>query len=176
MTNTCLKRIQERQSIRKFSGEAIPEGVIEEILQTGISAPNAGNRQPWRVVLVTSKELKDQLAMAAGGQTFLAEAPILFVVCAVPSESAERYGERGKTLYALQDTAALTQNMLLAAHLSGYASCWVGAFNEERVKHVLNIPTEMRPVAMLPVGKMHGNLPPKRGRKSFRDVLIKETF
>jgi nitroreductase len=176
MTNKCLKRIQERQSIRRFSGEPLPEGAIEEILKTGFSAPSAGNKQPWRVVLVTNQELKDQLSIAAGGQTFLAVAPVVLVICAVPSESAERYGERGKTLYVLQDTAALVQNMLLAVHLSGYASCWIGAFDEEKVTGVLNIPTGIRPVAILPIGKMEGNLPPKRGRRTIKEVLVKESF
>ncbi len=91
MFDECVKRIQERQSIRRYLVEPIPEEIIDLILKTGFSAPSAGNRQPWRVVQVTIQDLKDRLAMAAGGQTFLSRAPVVLVVCAVPQESAERY-------------------------------------------------------------------------------------
>jgi nitroreductase len=176
MTDDCLKRIQERQSIRRYSKESIPESDIEEILATGFSAPSAGNRQPWRVVKITYQEVKDKLALAAGRQTFLARATVVLVVCIVPQESAERYGDRGLTLYALQDAAALTQNLLLAIHLLGYASCWVGAFNEKEVKDALNIPQGVRPVAIIPIGKHEGKPPPKPTRRNWQETVIKESF
>lgn len=114
--------------------------MLQEILATGFSAPSAGNRQPWRVVIIKDGERKELLGMEAFGQTFIAKAPVNIVICAVPHESAERYGERGSALYALQDTAALTQNILLASHILGYGTCWVGAFDEEAVRKVLNVP------------------------------------
>lgn len=176
MSDECVKRIQERQSIRRYTAEPIPEEIIDSVLRTGFSAPSAGNRQPWRVVQVTARDLKDKLAIAAGNQTFLSRAPVVFVVCAVPQESAERYRERGLTLYALQDTAALTQNILLAIHLMGYASCWIGAFDEKQVKEVLNIPQGIRPVAIIPIGKLDGKQPPKPPRRNMQEVVIKESF
>jgi nitroreductase len=176
MTNDCVKRIQERQSVRRFSKEPIPEETIEEILMTGFSAPSAGNRQPWRVVQVTAQGLKDKLAMAAGGQIFLSQAPVVLVICAVPQESAERYGKRGTTLYVLQDTAALTQTILLSVSFLGYASCWIGAFNEAEVKIALNIPQGIRPVAILPIGKVEGKLPLKPHRRAKQETVIRESF
>ncbi len=80
MSDSCLKRIRERQSIRRYSDESIPDADIQEILMAGFSAPSAGNKQPWRVVLVKRQELKDWLAAAAGDQTFLAKAPIVFAI------------------------------------------------------------------------------------------------
>jgi nitroreductase len=176
MIESCVKKIQERRSIRRYSDEPVKDEDIQEILKTGFSAPSAGNRQPWRVVKVTQNRLKERLALAAGGQSFLSRAPIVFVVCAVPQESGERYRERGLTLYALQDTAALTQNILLAIHFLGYASCWIGAFDEKQVIDLLNIPQEIRPVALVPVAKMHGNLPPKPRRRPWNEVVINESF
>jgi nitroreductase len=176
MIESCVKKIQERQSIRRYSDEPIREEDIEEILKTGFSAPSAGNRQPWRVVKVTQNRLKERLALAAGGQSFLTRAPIVFVICAVPRESGERYRERGLTLYALQDTAALTQNILLAIHFLGYASCWIGAFDENKVIDLLSIPQGIRPVAMVPVAKKKGDPPPKPLRRSWNEVVINESF
>ena len=176
MSDGCLKRISERQSIRRYSDDLLLDSDIEEILNAGFSAPSAGNRQPWRVVLVKRQELKEQLATAAGGQTFLAQAPIVFVVCAVPQESAERYGDRGRELYAIQDTAALVENVLLAAHLLGFGTCWIGAFNEKQVMRLLNIPRAMRPIAIIPVGKAMGKAQPKPARRAMREVIIHESF
>jgi len=104
------------------------------------------------VILVESREGKHKLSEAAYGQTFLLQAPIVFVICAVPEESGARYGTRGTTLYCYQDTAAMVQNILLAATDLGLGSCWVGAFDEESVVRILSIPEGWRPVAMVPVG------------------------
>ena len=176
MNNGCLNQIKSRRSIRRFSPEPISEGDIMDIVNSGFSAPSAGNRQPWRVVIVTDQKVKDKLSNAAGGQTFMAKAPVVFVVCGVPEESAERYKERGIALYVLQDTAALTLNILHAAHMLGYGACWIGAFNEEEVSTILRIPSNMRPVAMIPVGKIEGNLPEMRPRRNYSEVLVRERF
>jgi len=176
MKDEILRKIQTRQSIRRFSNDAIPESDLNEILKTGFSAPSAGNRQPWRVVIVTDQEVKNQLSVAAGGQTFLAKAPLVFVVCGVPEESAERYKERGSSLYVLQDTAALTLNILHAAHLLSYGACWIGAFNEEEVSTIIRVPSNMRPVAIIPVGKVEGDLPTIRPRRNLSEVIVREQF
>lgn len=174
--NEVIKTIQGRKSIRKYSEKSFPESDLQEILKTGFSAPSAGNRQPWRVVIVKEKERRDQLATAAYGQSFIAQAPVILVVCAVPYESAERYKERGATLYTYQDTAALTQNMLLAGHALGYATCWIGAFNEDEVSKVINVPEGMRPVSMIPIGYSDAKDTPGRPRRPFGEVVIKENF
>lgn len=176
MSKECLNQISSRRSIRRFSSEPIDEGHINDIVKAGFSAPSAGNRQPWRVIIVTDQDVKNQLSNAAGGQTFIAKAPVIFVVCGVPEESAQRYKERGKTLYVLQDTAALTLNILHAAHMLGFGACWIGAFHEEDVSKILRIPSNMRPVSMIPVGKIEGNLPEMRPRRNLSEVIIQERF
>ncbi|MHA1963993.1 MAG: nitroreductase family protein [Candidatus Thorarchaeota archaeon] len=176
MSKDCLEKITSRQSIRKFTSESIPESIIEDIVRIGISAPSGGNRQPWRIIIVTTKDLRNQLADDAYNQKFIAVAPVIYVVCAVPEESAERYKKRGRTLYVLQDTAALTLNMLYGAHLHGYGACWIGAFDEVAVSKTLNIPTDMRPVAMIPVGRIDGEHPPMRQRKKTSEVVVREQF
>lgn len=176
MKNEVIRTIQSRTSVRRYSSKPIPENDLKEILETGFSAPSAGNCQPWRVVVVKNKTRKDQLAIAAFGQSFIAEAPVLLVICAVPHESAQRYKERGATLYVIQDTAALTQNILLASHAFGYATCWIGAFNEIEVSKVIQVPAGMRPVSMVPIGYAEGAATIKRTRKSVSDIVIEEEF
>ena len=176
MSIDCIEKIRSRQSIRKFTSESIPDSIIDDIIMTGIRAPSGGNRQPWRIIIVTNMELRNQLADAAFNQKFIATAPVVYVVCAVPEESAERYKDRGRKLYALQDTAALTLNILYGAHLHGYGACWIGAFDEDAVTKTLNIPANMRPVAMIPVGKIDGGLPPMRPRKTPAEIVVREQF
>ncbi|NIP67456.1 nitroreductase family protein, partial [Candidatus Bathyarchaeota archaeon] len=95
---------------------------------------------------------KRSLSQAALNQTFIEEAPVVIVVCVDKDRSGWRYGRRGTDLYCLQDTAAATQNLLLAAHALGFGACWVGAFREEKVKEILKTPDRVRPVAIVPVG------------------------
>jgi len=176
MKEDLLKVIQSRRSVRRFSQSPIPENELKEILRTGFSAPSAGNKQPWRVVILKDRTRINRIAAAAFGQTFIAKASVVLVICAVPHESAERYEERGATLYVLQDTAALTQNIILAAHALGYATCWIGAFSENEVTEILKVPDGMRPVSIIPIGHVEGETPKARPRRPFEDVIIEEEF
>lgn len=115
-------------------------------------APSAGNIQPWEFIIVRDPEIKRGVSAAALDQKFIEEAPVVIVVCANQLRSGSGYGSRGVNLYCLQDTAAATQNMLLAAYALGLATCWVGAFQEEEAVKVLKIPNGIRPVAIIPVG------------------------
>jgi nitroreductase len=168
--------IKSRISIRKFKSASIPDDDINEIIEIGCKAPSAGNCQPWRVVVVKDAATREKLAEAAWGQGFVAKAPVILAVCAVPAESKERYGERGETLYVLQDTAALATSLLLGAHFKGYGACWVGAFDEETVTMVLNVPAEMKPVALIPIGISDGPVPKKRERRPLSEILVRECF
>ncbi len=176
MTEDILKLVNSRCSIRNFESTPIPDEDIDKILKVGISAPSAGNRQPWRIVVTKDSKIRSKLSKAALGQEFVEEAPVVLTICAVPEESAARYEERGRTLYVLQDTAALTTNMLLAAHALGYGACWVGAFNEVLAKEALSIPDDHRPVAMIPIGKIKGKYPEKRSRRPLDEVIVNEHY
>ena len=176
LTEDCSSKMNSRVSIRRFKDATIPDKDINEIIEIGSKAPSAGNCQPWRVVVVKDAATREKLAEAAWGQGFVAKAPVILAVCAVPTESKERYGERGETLYALQDTAALATSLLLGAHFKGYGACWVGAFDEETVTMVLNVPAEMRPVALIPVGISDGSVPKKRKRRPLSEILVRECF
>jgi nitroreductase len=145
--------VDTRYSVRAFDPDAdVPPEQIERLLDAALQAPSAGNRQPWHFYVVRSPALRRALAAAAFGQGFVAQAPIVIVVCANPPRSAARYGTRGHELYCLQDTAAAAEHILLGAVALGLGSCWVGAFDEGQVARVLNMPANLRPVAMLPLG------------------------
>ncbi len=176
LIDDCNSMIKSRISIRKFKKTTIPDNDINEIIEIGTKAPSAGNCQPWRIVVVKDAAIREKLAEAAWGQSFVAKAPVILAVCAVPAESKERYGERGETLYALQDTAALTTSLLLGAHFKGYGACWVGAFDEETVTMILKVSADMKPVALVPIGIPDGPVPKKRKRRPLSEIVVRECF
>jgi nitroreductase len=170
MTKDVIACIKERRTIRKYTSDIVNDATIGRILEAATLAPSGGNRQPWFFYVVKNNEVKEQLVEAAYGQSFLMSAPVVIVVCADPEESGEKYGDRGRNLYCIQDTAAATMNMILAAHAYGLGCGWIGAFSEERVVQVLNLPKNHRPVAIIPIG-VPAEEPEMRPRKSLDDVV-----
>ena len=167
--------IKNRRSIRAFEKKTIPETVVDRIIEASRLAPSAGNIQPWEFVVVQDPPIKHKLAVAALNQTFIEKAPVNIVVCADEARSKKRYGSRGETLFCIQDTAAATQNLLLAAHALGLGTCWVGAFQENLVRKAINTPSHVRPVAIVPLGYASKH-PNPRDRRSKVDIIHKETF
>ncbi len=161
--------IKKRRSVRQFKVDApVADDHVQKILETAQLAPSAGNTQCTRFFVVRQPELKRRLASDAGHQMFIDQAPLVVVVVADLDAVGESYGERGRSTYALQDTAAAAENILLAATDLGYGACWVGAFDEVRAAKILELPRCMRPVALIPIGvpaepTMHR--PPRRKLK-----------
>ncbi len=148
-----FEAIKGRRSVREFESTPVKEKDLEKILDAARWAPSAGHCQPLELVVVKDQAQKERLARAALGQTFIAEAPVAIVVCTNVARTSRRYGRRGEELYCIQDTAAATQNIHLAACALGYATCWVGAFDEDAVAEVIKAPAGVRPVAIVPLGR-----------------------
>jgi len=146
-----LKAVRERRSIRNFLNKEIPEEIVDKLIDALIWAPSAGNLQARKFYFIRDQRLKRDIASAALNQTFIAEAPLVIVGC-TDSRIANRYGERGVHVYAIQDVAASIMGMMLVAHENGLGSVWVGAFREGAVFDVLSLPHNLRPVAVVPVG------------------------
>jgi nitroreductase len=144
--------IENRRSVRHLNTKlSVSDADILALLRAAVTAPTAGNIQPWRFIVVRSLEARERLA-AALHQRWATSAPVVIVVCVDPRPCTARYGERGEMLYAIQDTAAATENILLAAVDRGLASCWIGAFDEAAVSEALGVSAPITPLAILPVG------------------------
>lgn len=148
-----FEAIKGRRSVRAFRSNPIKEEDLQRILDVARLAPSAGNCQPLELIVVRDRATKQRLVRAAHGQSFIAEAPVAIVVCANIPRTSGRYGRRGEELYCIQDTAAATQNIHLAAYALGYATCWIGAFDEKAAADVIKAPLGVRPVAIVPIGK-----------------------
>jgi len=146
-----LKAIRERRSIRSFQKKDIPKEIVDKLIDALIWAPSAGNLQSRKFFFVKDAKLKEDIAAAALNQDFIAESPLVIVGC-TDSRISSRYGERGAYLYSIQDVAASIMGMMLVAHENGLGTVWVGAFREEEVFDLLNLPGNLRPVSIVPVG------------------------
>jgi len=170
-----LEAIKGRRSIRAYKNEEVPAQIVQKLIEAACWAPSAGNIQPWEFIIVRKREIKRRLAEAALGQTFIEEAPVVIVVCANENRIVQRYGIRGKELYCVQDTAAAVQNIHLAAYSLGLGTCWVGAFDEEEARKILETPREIRPVAVVPVGHP-AESPTAPNRRPQNEIVHYETF
>jgi len=160
--------IKKRRSIRKYKPLTPSISLIKELLYYANLAPSAGNLQARDFIIVDDKIVKEKIAEAAYGQDFIIEAPFLVVFCANLKRIAP-YGERGKKFYCIQDVAAAIQNFLLVATDAGLATCWVGAFDNEAISRILNLPQWTKPVAIVTVG--YGDEAPESDRIDIEKLI-----
>jgi nitroreductase len=143
--------IQQRHSVRTFSNKRVPLNLVHEIIKFANLAPSAGNLQARDFIIVDNFEIKKRLCYAALDQEFIVEAPVNIVVCANLNRISS-YGKRGRELYCIQDSAAAIEHILLLAVDNELGACWIGAFDEFEVTKILNLPSYVRPVAIIPIG------------------------
>lgn len=143
--------LSSRCSIRSYRDEPPDEQALAFILGCASTAPSAGNLESWDVVVVTDPGTRAELAEAALDQPHVREAPVILVVAANYIRGMSRYGDRG-ILYALCDAAIACTYMMLGAHALGLGACWTGAFDDEDVRAVLDLPAHVRPLSLLTIG------------------------
>lgn len=143
--------MEGRTSIRDFKPDTLDDETVAEGLRIANLAPSAGNLQAREFIVVRNAHTRRTLAQAAYGQDFVGTAPVVIVCCA-NLERIEHYGERGRSLYCLQDVAAAVENMALYLHSKGLGSVWVGAFDENKAREAVGAPRHIRPVALVPMG------------------------
>ncbi len=149
--NEALKNIQTRRSVRKYTGQAVPEEQIQLLLDAAMTAPSACRKDPWEFVLLRSETVRRQVAGCLPNGPFLADAALGIMVC---GDLKRAHAE--SLSYLLQDCAAAIENILLAAHALGLGGCWLGIHpREERIaalNGIFNFPPDIIPVGMIALG------------------------
>jgi nitroreductase len=166
-----FKAIETRRSIRKYQTRNVEDEKIDKIIESARIAPSAANRQEWKFLVVKDQKIRDKLVEACNGQKFVAQAPVSIIACSTESERKMPCGQYAYTV----DLSIALSFMILEATELGLGTCWLGAFNEEMVKSVLDIPEEIRVVGITPVGYPDEN-PDARPRKTTDEVLVKEKW
>lgn len=155
----ALETILTRRSIRSYTLQTVPQEIIDDLLAAAMAAPSANNQQPWQFVVVTEREMLDDLTTFLPHGQMLKQAPLAIVVCGDMSR------EKSKGFW-VQDCAAATQNILLAAHASGLGAVWIGVYpRAERVRDVgrkLQTPETIIPFCVLSIGYPAESKPPSK--------------
>ncbi len=164
--------IATRKSVRSFQDRDIPEGTLSRLLEAARLAPSASNRQEWRFVVVRDSETRMKLAEAASGQGFVGEAPAVLVCCA---ETDGHVMSCGLPCFSI-DVAIAIDHITLCAAADGLGTCWIGAFDEGKVKKILGIPREVRVVELLPIGYPADPSPVPKNRLPLDEIVRYEKW
>jgi len=142
--------IQNRKSIRKYNNKPVEPEKIEQIMIAAQSAPSWRNSQCWKFIVVNDPKKKKDLIRCTGvfNSSWLGKEYAIIVACGNPDQS----GVRLDMPYYLVDVAIAMENLVLAATALGLGTCWIGAFDEDKMKTLLNIPQSHRIVAITPLG------------------------
>jgi nitroreductase len=153
----AMEAILSRRSIRRYTGEPVPEEVIKELLAAAMSAPSASNEQPWQFVIIDDRRILDEIPKFHPYAHMLKEASLAIAVCGDMNLEAMRG-------YWVQDCSAATQNILIAANAKGLGAVWLGVYpHESRAKTVqklLGLPEQVIPLCLISIGYPAEQKPP----------------
>jgi len=152
-----LDIITTRRSVRKYMQKNVPDEYIEKIMEAARWAPSAVNGQPWRFVVVRDDETRKKIGEYARFYFLInrhvSEAPVIIAVCS--KDKSYRW--------APLDCAMASQNIMLEAHSLGLGSCFIGVFDENKIKELLGLPDKMGIVGLITLGYPDGKVdaPPR---------------
>ncbi len=181
-----LEAIKTRRSVRKFSGKPVEPEKLQAVLEAAAQAPSWANMQCWRFIVVTDQAVKERISDLSYVEAFfatrgyssnpaqkaLAEAPVVVVACADPTESGTLRGQQ----YYLTDMGIAAENLMLAAHAQGLGSVFVGVFQEEELGELLEIPPDIRIVGLFPLGYPLGEVKGGGARKPLKQIVHYEKW
>jgi len=146
-----LEGILNRRTVRKFTGEKLKEGQLEQIVRAAMAAPSAHDRKPWRILTVENEEQRLAVREIGRWWKMLDKAAVLTVMCADPSVMTDMAAE-----LEINSCSAALENMLLAAHALGLGAVWLGLCESEeetkKVKDILGIPQDIHIIGMAAIG------------------------
>jgi nitroreductase len=139
--------IRSRYSCRSYEDKPVEKAKLNAVLEAARQAPSAKNLQDWRLVVVTDKETRRRLAVAANNQTFIENAGVIIVACTV-SDHVLRCGQAVGPI----DIAIALEHICLQATELGLATCWIGSFYSDKVKPIVGIPQEVTIIELMALG------------------------
>jgi len=158
--------VLNRRSIRRYETRQIAKDVLDKILEAGRQAPSAANKQPWHFIVLTDSEIKKELAKGLFNR-FIKDAPVTIVGCAHKDLIAGKW--------SIVSTTIALQNMVIAGWAMGVGSCWIGDFNEEKVKKLLSIPKSWNVIALITFG-YPAEKPQPRKKKPIEEIVSFNSF
>lgn len=173
-----IEAIKNRRSIRKYKSDPISQEKINLLLEAAIWAPHPWGeklKDRWEFIVVKDADMRKKMyAVANEWNKHMVEAPVNIVVSYNMPTQEEEYGPKYE-FYLIQASSAAIQNLMLKAYEEGLGSCWIGSFDEKKLKAVLDIPAEVRSVAIVTVG-YPDEKPAPPTRKSLDQVVHMEKY
>jgi len=163
--------IQTRRSIRKYSTRPVEDEKLNKVLEAARLAPSARNLQDWKFIVVRDEEIRSKLLDAVKGRDFIVKAPVIIVACSTEPEGIMACGQYKYTI----DLSIAMSFIMLEAHEQGLGTCWIGNFDEQKVKEVLGIPERVRAAVVMPLGYPDES-PDQRYRKSIDEIVCYDMY
>lgn len=166
-----LDLARKRRSVRKYSSKKVPREIIERCLEAARLAPSACNAQPWSFIVVDDEALKDKVAEAAFSapytlNNFAKNAPVLIVAVTERTRYITRVAGYFRGIhFALVDVSIACEHLVLQAEEEGLGTCWLGWFNEKKVKEALGIPKRKKVDIIISMGYPEEGEPRERIRR-----------
>ena len=153
----AMETLLTRRSIRHFTAQVVPESTLQAILEAAMSAPSAVNEQPWQFVVVNDQQVMQDLHKLHPYSDPLNTAAVAILVCG----DLSRQLAKG---FWVQDCAAATENLLLAAHAQGLGAVWMGVYPDEaraeKLRRLFCLPDTIMPFSLIAVGHPAEQVPP----------------
>lgn len=167
--------IIQRRSIRKYSRKELKIEEIIKILEIARFAPSSGNLQNWKLIIISDRDKIKDISEFCIEQEWISQASYLIIICNERKKVVEYYGEHFGEVYSIQNCAIIAAYIELLALDRGLGSCWVGAYYEDKIKKLLDIPDEISIDAIITIGyqaerKLESN------RKPLRDICFFNKF
>ena len=162
-----LELVKKRYSVRAYKHTLVENEKIQQVLEAARQAPTAANFQPFKLIVIHTKGKEGELRDIYNADWFV-QAPLLICACGIRDQAWVRRLDNKS--YCDIDVAIVMDHLILAATELGLGTCWIGAFNAERAKEILDIPNGMEPLIFTPIG-YPDDKPRIKKRKSL-DLLV----
>ena len=144
---TVTEAIRKRYSCRAYQDRPVEQKKLSQIFETARLAPSAKNEQDWRFVVVTDKEKKQQVAESTNRPEVFGKAGVIIAACS----NSDYVMKCGQAIGPIDVAIALDHISLLAAEL-GLGTCWIGSFETEKVRKILEIPQDVAIIELMTLG------------------------
>lgn len=166
-----IEAIEKRRSVRVYQDKPIPEEKLRKILEAARLAPSARNSQDYQLVVLKNEKIRKKIASEATSHSFIGAAPVILVAVSLNPEYIMPGGIPAHPI----DIAIAVDHMTLVAVEEGLASCWIGGFDQGRIKEILGIPDRYRVVVLLSLGYPAEN-PKTKLRKPLKEIISYDCF
>lgn len=160
--------VTHRFSSRSYQQKPIEEKKLTQVLEAARMAPTAANRQPFQLIVIHTKDRKDELLRIYNRDWFV-EGPYVICACGLPDQGWVRHSYDGKN-YTTVDVAIVVDHLTLQAAELGLGTCWVAAFDPQAAREILGLPENVEPIAFTPLGYPKDK-PKEKQRKPLSELV-----